>query len=347
MTGNGSLAPALCTQSVTNAIRWLGIAATATGIAVLALTVGQSLGAYRSGIGSSSATSNGLAALPSKITRDGAIALVRSKTDQLGRIDRIDARLLTYAEYLDVAGPMHVPPGDPWMTPDPNGVTGWIGDPATRYLWVVAVSGEVWPQYRVPTFFGHAPPVPPTPYPPYRWGLLLVDAGRGEFSGFAAAGIAEDWPPVFARLPDHPVGAFVPPSPAASLAPMGVPKLGPEAMSEVMRTFYAGGAPRIDRIQYKLMTALEFRSVGLALPTYVRDDAPVWVVAAGGDIPSLKKSQSDPASYRSVLSVVDTNTSRTDSVIASWSDATAAWPSGFDRLPDHPAVAVPYPQTTP
>ena len=331
---------------MSRAPRWLAIAVLALGAAVAALAVGQSLLAFRSGAGSSTATSSGLAALPSKITRDDAIALVRSKTDQIGRIDRIDARLVTYAEYLQVAGPIHVPPGDPRTTPDPNGVTGWIGDPATRSLWIVAVSGEVWPQFRVPTFFGHAPPTTPTPYPPYRWGLILVDARRGEFSGFAAAGIAEDWPPVFGRLPDHPATTtLVSPSPTPSLAPIGVPKLGPEAMSEVMRTFYAGAAPRIDRIQYKLMTALEFRSTGLSLPTYVRDDAAVWVVAAGGDIPSLKKSPSDPPSYRSVLYVVDANTSRTDSVIASWGDANAAWPSGFDQLPEHPAVAAPYPTT--
>lgn len=327
------------------ALRGLGIASVAAVAVALALVVGQAVVADRATGASRNATATTVP-LPSAITRDEAIALVRGRTDQLGRIDRIDARLVTYEEYLRVAGPIHVPAGDPRATPDLNGVSGWAGDPATRYLWAVAVSGEVWPQYRVPTFFGRSPPVSPTPFPPYRWGIFLVDALQGRLAMIGGAGIAEDWPPVFARLPDHPAMAYAPASATPGVAPISVPKLGPEAMTEVLRTFYAGGTPRIDRIQYKLMSALEFRASGLSLPIGVADASPVWVVAVGGDIPSLKKSASDPSGYRSVLDVVDANTSRSDSVIASWTDPAATWPAVFDRLPDHPAVSVPYPAPT-
>jgi hypothetical protein len=176
---------------------------------VAALGVGQLLTGYRSGPAASTADPS-LAPLPSTITSAQAIASVRGLGDPVGRVDRIDAKLMTLEEYLRVAGPIRVLPGDPRST-DAPGIIGFAGDPSTRYVWVVAVSGEVWPQPRVPISWGNPPfatlspnPAPsPTPYPPYRWGMFLVDAARGTRLAVGDAGIAEGWPAVFDRLPNH------------------------------------------------------------------------------------------------------------------------------------------------
>jgi hypothetical protein len=140
--------------------------------------------------------------LPSKLGRDEAIALVRHRIDIIGRIDRADAKLLTLDEYLRVAGPLRVRGGDPQATPV---ATFEMGGDRPRYVWAVAISGQVWPSGRVPVWFGgYTPPVSPTPHPPYRWAIFLVDAGGGTPS-IVDAGAGEAWPAVFANLPSHDV----------------------------------------------------------------------------------------------------------------------------------------------
>lgn len=295
-----------------------------------------------------------LSPLPSLITRDQAVAFVRARRDQVGRIDRIDAKLVTYDEYVRVAGPIHGVQGDPYASPDVTSVTGFIGDPSQRYLWVVAVSGAVWPVGHDPIFWGLGPPVPsPTPYPAYRWAIFFIEAARADAltaptAAAVAAGIAEDWPAAFDRLPSHAATAKLPSASATpALSTISTAMQAPEALSSVMRSLYAGGTPRIDRTEEKLMTAGELRPHGLSVPPALTDASPVWVVAMAGDLPSLKKSSSQPLHYRSALYLVDASSTNLQTDIAAlWWYDTDTWPPLFDGLPDHPAVAVPYPSPT-
>ena len=140
--------------------------------------------------------------LPSKIQRDDAIALVRT-LDIVGRVDRVDAKLMTFDEYVRIAGPVRTHGGDPQASPT-TGV-GITGDPARRSVWAVALSGQVWPSGRVPVVFGGSPQSSPTPNPPYRWAIFLVDAVPGQLMVIADAGVGEAWPAVFANLPSHAV----------------------------------------------------------------------------------------------------------------------------------------------
>jgi len=149
----------------------------------------------------------------------------------VGRVDRADAKLMTFADYLRVAGPVRTHAGDPQAT----AMTGFgiFGDPAQRYVWAVAVSGEVWPNGREPTYWGGPPPGSPTPYPPYRWAIFLVESVPGRLMVIGDAGIAEAWPSTFDKLPSHPVTAFVQPSPSPRLAPIAVGIRQPLATSAV------------------------------------------------------------------------------------------------------------------
>jgi len=139
--------------------------------------------------------------LPSKLQRDDAIALIRG-LDIVGRVDRADAKLMTFDEYVRVAGPVRTHAGDPQATPTVGfGLT--FGQ--DRPVWAVAISGQVWPSGRVPVIFGAVPPVSPTPYPPYRWATFLIDAVPGTFMVIGDAGVGDAWPTVFGNLPNHKV----------------------------------------------------------------------------------------------------------------------------------------------
>jgi hypothetical protein len=143
-----------------------------------------------------------LPALAATIDRDAAIATVL-RGAEVGRVDRIAAKLMTYAEYLAGAGAVRTHPGDP-AAPASTGF-GMTGNPAARVLWVVAVAGEVYPQGRMPAFFGGPSGPNATPYPPYRWATALIDSASGQLIVFGDAGIADSWPPTFDSLPSHPV----------------------------------------------------------------------------------------------------------------------------------------------
>ena len=109
-------------------------------IAFLSTACGQTFSGGSPG-GGSSTPDPGATPLPSMIQRDEAIALVTSGNADVGRVDRADAKLMTFADYLRVAGPVRTHAGDPQAI----AMTGFgsFGDPAQRYVWAVAVSGEV------------------------------------------------------------------------------------------------------------------------------------------------------------------------------------------------------------
>src|SRR3954471_6487633 len=140
-----------------------------------------------------STPNSGLSALEAGIGPEDAIALVRG-SDMVGRIDRSDAKLMALSEYLRLAGPILIHEGDPAASP----IKGFdIGGGDSRALWVVAISGEVWPAGRIPTYFGSGSAPQATPYPPYRWAVVLIDAVPGSLIGVADAGIGTQWPSVF------------------------------------------------------------------------------------------------------------------------------------------------------
>jgi hypothetical protein len=179
------------------------------GFAMVALVlagvgIGRIVVTFRSDVSSNAAASTPnpqLPAFPSKLRRADAIALVH-ELPIVGRVDRIDAKLMNFDEYVRIAGPVRIRPGDPQGAP----VTGFgiTGDPTQRYVWAVAVSGEIWPNGRQPVLLGGVPSSSSTPYPPYRWGLFLVDAGSGQFMIVGDAGVDAEWPPQFGALPSHP-----------------------------------------------------------------------------------------------------------------------------------------------
>jgi len=302
-------------------------------VVALALVGGSGCGQTLSGgpLGGPTATPDTtISALPSTIQRDDAIAMVRGLNEQVGRIDRIDAKLVTLEEYVRIAGVIRCCPGDPNATPD-NGTTGVFGDPAKRYEWAVAVSGEVWPNHRIPVRFGIPFATSPTPYPPYRWGIFLVEAVPGRTFGVGHAGIAETWPAAFDRLPNHPPTAYVPPSPTPRLTTLAVKIQQPEATTAVMKL--RAEVRRIDRIEAKLMTWREFVASGdpgAQKPPAADESAPVWIVAVSGEIaPQFGQG----ATFSWGLFPIDATTGSIESMIAR---SDRLWPTFFDALPDHP-----------
>ncbi|MDQ2915328.1 MAG: hypothetical protein M3T56_19050, partial [Chloroflexota bacterium] len=133
---------------------------------VVALVIGQALLESRTERAAGTPGASNVK-LSTVMQRAEAIGLVRGLTQNVGRVDRIEARLMTWAEYLAIAGSPRVISGDPSGL-QIKGALGTTGDPSTRTVWVVAVAGEVWPSGRVPVWWGGPSPVAnPTPYPPY------------------------------------------------------------------------------------------------------------------------------------------------------------------------------------
>lgn len=171
-------------------------------LALTAIGVGQLLATYRTVVAASTPNPQ-LSPLASIINRDGAIAVVQ-RLEMVGRVDRIDSKLMTFDEYVRVAGPVRTRLGDPSATP----ITGFgiRDDPTMRNVWVVAVAGEVWPSGRIPVSFGGPSVVSPTPFPPYRWAIFLVDAATGQFLVVGDAGADTSWPQAYGAMASHPVG---------------------------------------------------------------------------------------------------------------------------------------------
>lgn len=261
-------------------------------------------------------------AIPSTIDRKAALDLVRANDWSVARVDRIEGKLMTFAEYLGVAGPVKTHPSDPSATP----MTGFgiVGDPNERYVWAVAVAGEVYPQGRIPVYFGHEPPVTATPFVPYRWIVWLVDAARGELMTIGDAGASESWPPFFNALPDHPAAAYASPSPTQALPLLAIGFHSAQAMTDVVRR--TAEVRRTDRVDLKLLTWGEYRRSGGPGSSTQPDVTPVWIVALSGDIATVT------GSARWALYSVDAGEKVT--LLASGNDRD--WPSAFDQLPSHP-----------
>ena len=304
----------------------------ATGLIALASIVTTACGQTLSGgpLGGITSTPDpGTTPLPSTIQRDDAIALVTHNAD-VGRVDRTDAKLMTFADYLRIAGPVRSHGGDPQAT----GVTGFgiIGDPAKRFIWAVAVSGEVWPNGRIPIYWGGPPPTTPTPNPRYRWAIFLVESVLGRLMVIGDAGIADAWPSEFDRLPNHPATAYVQPSPTPRLSVLAVTLQQPEATSAVMRL--KAEVRRIDRIEAKLMMWREYLASGdsgAQKPAAADDSAPVWIVAVAGEIvPAFGRG----LTFSWGVFTID----GTDGGVTSLTARNdGPWPAFFDALPDHPA----------
>jgi hypothetical protein len=308
--------------------------------AIVVVLAAIAISRFASGPGESapSTVDQGASALPATIGRDAAIAIVMGRGFDLGRVDRSDAKLLTMEEYVAIAGPARSPQGDPKATPDgvPGSMrSGFIGDPAKRYLWAVAISGEVWPVGRIPVRFGfpYTPPTP-TPFPSYRWGLFLVDAVGARLFGIADAGIDESWPPIFDKLPNHPAATSVSPGATPAIGPLDAPLRSPEALSLILRR--TSEVRRIDRIEMKLMTWAEYLAGAAAAERQAAapTGGPVWIYAVSGDIvSSFGVSGRAPQPVPWAIFAIDATTSELTSFGAT--DA-ARWPDFFDRLPDHP-----------
>ena len=237
---------------------------------------------------------------------------------------------MTFADYVRVAGPVRSHAGDPQAA----AVTGFgiIGDPAKRYVWAVAVSGEVWPNSRIPIYYGGPPPTSPTPNPPYRW-IFLVESVPGRLMVIGDAGIAEAWPSEFDRLPNHPVTAYVQPSPTPRLSALAVSVHQPEATTAEMKL--TAEVRRIDRIEAKLMTWREYVASGdpgAQKSSAANDSAPVWIVAVSGEIvPQFGRG----ATFTWGVFTIDATDGSVGSLVAR---SDAAWPTFFDALPDHPTA---------
>ncbi len=297
----------------------LGVAA----IVVIALILGQALMTYRTQRATTSAN-EASTPLPSQLQRSDAITLVRGLTSMVGSVDRIDAKLMTWDEYIRGAGPVRAIPGDPAATADIQASFSFVGDPTHRSIWAVAVSGNVWPNQRTPVYYGGPNPAGSTPYPPYRWGVFIVDAVQGRFVIVGSAGNSESWPGFFATLPDHPVAPAVAPASSAG-APLAVRSLAPEAISAVLHT---GLTRRIDRTEVKLMTWREYAQQfpDAVRPASVGETDAVWFVAVGGDI-------AKPGNFavRWAVFAVDSR-AETATLINAGADV---WPPAFEDLPDH------------
>ena len=297
------------------------------GLLVSAAGLGQALSAYRAVL---SPTPNpGLAPLPSTLDRASVLALVRGW--DVGRIDRIEAKLMTYDEYIRTAGPVRSHAGDP-QVPAVGGF-GISGDPAKRSIWVVAVGGELWPYGRLPIFYGQNPPASPTSFPPYRWAMFLVDAVPGQILTIGDAGVETTWPSTFARLPEHPVRAPVLSPSAAPLAPLAVRVDAGEALTRAMRS---DSTKSITAITPKLMIWAEFSAtVGPVVqrPAGIAEDAPVWIIAIAGAV--VPQAGDAPVAWG--VFGVDGRDGSTQLLVTG---AAGSWPPFFDSLPNHLARIV-------
>lgn len=106
------------------------------------------------------------------VTRDQAMEAVRRMTAITKRVDRIEAKQMTWGEYWAGTGSTDkINERDPSMT-----------------VWVVAVSGEIEPQFAKGQTF--------------RWGEFVFNAQTGQVVS-TAANSNTAWSPYFDRLPDR------------------------------------------------------------------------------------------------------------------------------------------------
>ena len=136
-------------------------------------------------------------AVAASVTRDQAIALVRSLREVV-RVDRIEAKLLPWSEFAPSMGVDRT--GDKTPLPDT--------------VWVVAVGGDTYP-----TYWG-APLG--TPQQHFAWSLWGVDAQRLNIASLSV-GNSGNWPPVYDGFLDHIAVAPTPAPSAVPFVPQGRP----------------------------------------------------------------------------------------------------------------------------
>jgi hypothetical protein len=162
--------------------RWLRALAAIPVLAValvVAFIVAQQLVSYRaaqqdrSSVGAApSAPSLPTATLDPAVlggARSAVIARIRALSGEVSRVDRIEAKLMRRSDFETRV--------------QPSGSAQFDG---SRWIWAVAVAGEIRPQ------FGHGTT--------FSWGIFLVDAQNGDILGLVAG--AGTWPTYFDALPD-------------------------------------------------------------------------------------------------------------------------------------------------
>lgn len=145
---------------------------------VLAFVIAHELVSYRAaqqersnvGAASSPTTPPGATLDPLLLggARSAVIARVRALSGEVTRVERIEAKLMRRSDFERV---------------QPSGSAQF--DPS-RWVWAVAVAGEIRPQ------FGHGAP--------FSWAVFLIDAQNGDMLGLVAGG--GPWPADFDALPD-------------------------------------------------------------------------------------------------------------------------------------------------
>lgn len=152
------------------------------------------------------ATSTPAVPIAAVVTRDQAIALVRS-LGEVVRVDRIDAKLLPWSEFA------------PSMGADRTGKK----TPLPDAVWAVAVAGDTYP-----TYWG-APLG--TPQQHFAWSLWSVDAVRGNIASLSV-GTGGSWPPAYDSFVDHTAVAPTPMPAPTPFIPQGkaIPWSGLRAM---------------------------------------------------------------------------------------------------------------------
>jgi hypothetical protein len=101
--------------------------------------------------------------------RSAVIARIRALSAEVSRVDRIEAKLMRRSDFERVQ----------------QSTASQLFD-GSRWVWAVAVAGEIRPQ------FGHGTT--------FSWGVFLVDAENGDMLGLVAG--AGTWPAYFDALPD-------------------------------------------------------------------------------------------------------------------------------------------------
>lgn len=130
------------------------------------------------------------APLAARFSRDYAIALITSITYENIRIDRIEAKLMTWAEYA------RTDTGIDRKAPAPK-------SPRAETVWVIAVAGDIFPAFWGPLG---------TPREHFPWAVWSVDAMGGDVTSLAV-GRTGTWSPTFDSLPSY-VAVAPPPTPA-------------------------------------------------------------------------------------------------------------------------------------
>lgn len=196
-------------------------------VILLALVAGDRLAAWRGERAASlSATatvmpvisSSAPGAVPTSVTRDQAIALVRSLTNEVLRVDRIEARLVPWSEFEPVG-----------MGVDRTGAKAGQGEFPPQSVWAVAVAGDAYPNMgdRVPRVH-------------YPWALYGINARLLQVASLKV-GDSGTWPPGFDALADHPAQLV---QPTTSPAPLRFDNLnaGPNALRFPIRDLAAADA---------------------------------------------------------------------------------------------------------